>query len=76
MAVVCGWTVPQTRADIFEWQWVNPTDLSQGKEFSFTVCPGGYGVNAIPGADLSGRDLTQLILSISTLPAKTFRTAP
>src|SRR5206468_12459698 len=45
-------------ADIFQWEYVNPADPGQGKQQSMTLCPGGAGVNAVPGADLRGRDLT------------------
>jgi uncharacterized protein YjbI with pentapeptide repeats len=47
------------RADIYQWQWVNPADHSQGKQPGTTCCPGGAGVSAAPGADLDSRNLTQ-----------------
>jgi uncharacterized protein YjbI with pentapeptide repeats len=50
-------------ADIFQWAYINPADGSQGKRQSMTLAPGGSGVNAVPGADLSGRDLTMAYLS-------------
>ena len=37
-------------ADIYEWQYINPADPSQGKEPSSVVCPGGSGAVAVPGA--------------------------
>ena len=44
------------RADIFQWEYINPADPSQGKRQSTTLAPDGAGVNAVPGVDLSGRD--------------------
>ena len=32
------------RADIFQWEYINPPDPSQGKQQSTTLCPGGSGV--------------------------------
>ena len=52
----------QTKADIFEWAWVNPGDPTQGVYQSSVVCPGGSGVSAVPGVNLSYLDLTQAYL--------------
>jgi autotransporter-associated beta strand protein len=52
----------QTRADIYEWAWVNPSNPSQGVVQSSVVCPGGSGVSAVPNANLAGLDLTQAYL--------------
>src|SRR5262245_56681893 len=41
------------RADIFQWEYVNPADPSQGKRQSTTLCWSGAGVDAVPGANLS-----------------------
>src|SRR5688572_6434878 len=49
---------PVARADIFQWVYINPATPSQGKQSSTMVTPGGAGVNAVPGANLSYRDLT------------------
>src|SRR5687767_8482001 len=49
-------------ADIFEWEYINPANPSQGKRQSTTVCPGGAGVNAVPNASLSYRNLTKAYL--------------
>jgi uncharacterized protein YjbI with pentapeptide repeats len=46
------------RTDIFRWEYINPADHSQGKQKSTLLAPGGAGVDAVPGADLSSRDLT------------------
>lgn len=37
-----------TRADIFEWEFIDPTDPSQGKQQSSTLVPDGAGVDAAP----------------------------
>ena len=50
------------RADIFQWEYINPADPSQGKQQSTTLAPDGAGVDAVPGADLIGRNLTMAYL--------------
>jgi uncharacterized protein YjbI with pentapeptide repeats len=50
------------RADIFQWEYVDPADPSQGKRQSTTLAPDGAGVNAVPGAILSYRNLTMAYL--------------
>ena len=40
------------QADIFQWEYINPADPSQGKRQSTTLAPDGAGVDAVPGADL------------------------
>ena len=50
------------QADIFQWEYINPADPSQGKQQSTTLAPDGAGVDAVPGADLSGRNLTMAYL--------------
>jgi uncharacterized protein YjbI with pentapeptide repeats len=49
-------------ADIYQWEYVNPSDPSQGKQQSSIVCAGGAGVDAVPGVSLYGRDLTMAYL--------------
>jgi uncharacterized protein YjbI with pentapeptide repeats len=51
-------SVSQARADIFQWKYINPADPSQGKRQSTTLAPGGAGVDALPGAEVTRRDLT------------------
>ena len=46
------------RGDIFQWEYINPADPSQGKRQSTTLAPDGAGIDAVPGADLASRDLT------------------
>ena len=50
------------RADIFQWEYINPANPSLGKQQSTTLCPDGAGVNAVPNAYLSGRNLTMAYL--------------
>ena len=54
--------MPVARADIFQWEYINPANPSLGKQQSTTLAPGGAGVNAVPGADLSYRNLTMAYL--------------
>jgi uncharacterized protein YjbI with pentapeptide repeats len=49
-------------ADIFQWEYVNPADPSQGKQQSTTLAPDGAGVDAVPGANLAERNLTMAYL--------------
>src|SRR5262245_46310953 len=53
---------PTARADIFQWEYINPANPSLGKQQSSTLAPDGAGVNAAPGADLSYRNLTMAYL--------------
>ena len=52
---------PVTRADIFQW-YIDPANPGQGKQSSTMLCPGGAGVNAVPGAIMSNRNLTMAYL--------------
>src|SRR5262245_33166961 len=45
------------RADIFQWQWVNPNNPNLGRMESTTLAPNGAGVSAIPFSNLSAKDL-------------------
>lgn len=49
--------VAPVRGDIYQWEWVDPLDPAQGKRESSTVCLGGSGLDAVPGADLGFRYL-------------------
>src|SRR6188768_177810 len=53
---------PIASADIFEWEYINPANPSQGKQPSTMLCPGGAGAIAAPGANLSNRNLTKAYL--------------
>ena len=50
------------RADIFEWEYINPANPAQGKQPSTTLAPDGAGANAVQGTDLSNRNLTMAYL--------------
>jgi len=50
------------RADIFEWEYINPLDPSQGVKQSNTLVPGGTGVSPAPGAALTSLNLTKAYL--------------
>jgi uncharacterized protein YjbI with pentapeptide repeats len=50
------------RADIFQWEYIDPADPSRGKRVSATLAQGGAGVDAVPGAVLSFRNLTMAYL--------------
>ena len=52
----------QSRADIYEWAWVDPADPTQGVYQSSIVCPGGSGASAQQYTNLSGLTLTQAYL--------------
>jgi uncharacterized protein YjbI with pentapeptide repeats len=55
-------------ADIYQWEYVNPADPSQGKQQSATLAPDGAGLTAAPGAIWQGpRDLTKAYLSNADL---------
>lgn len=46
------------RADIFQWEYINPANPAEGKQQSIKLAPDGAGANAVPGADLNLRNLT------------------
>ena len=66
---------PRARADIFQWQYINPANPSQGKQPSTLLCPGGAGANAVPQSDLSFRNLTMAYLIGADLGGATASTA-
>src|SRR5262249_30601697 len=53
---------PSAHGDIFQWEYINPGNPSQGKQQSTTLCVDGAGVSAVPAADLSSRNLTMAYL--------------
>ena len=53
---------PVARADIFQWEYINPANPSLGKQPSTTLAPDGAGANAVPGTNLSNRNLTKAYL--------------
>ena len=68
---MCG----SARAQIYEWAYVDPSDPGQGVYQSSTLCPGGAGVSAVPGANLSSLNLTQAYLINSNLTSANLNSA-
>jgi len=64
----------RARADIYQWEYIDPADPSQGKQQSTTLAPDGAGVDAVPGAQLSGRNLTMAYLIGADLSNASFST--
>jgi uncharacterized protein YjbI with pentapeptide repeats len=54
--------IATSRADIFQWEYINPAAPWEGKQASATPTPGGAGVSAVPGANLDARDLNTAYL--------------
>ena len=52
-------TVRLASADIYEWEYVNPGNPSEGVRQSSIVVPGGAGRDAMPEAYLDNLDLTK-----------------
>src|SRR5262245_35730632 len=61
------------RADIFQWEYIDPANPTLGKQQSTTLCPGGAGASAVPNADLGFRDLTKAYLISKDLRSSIFR---
>jgi uncharacterized protein YjbI with pentapeptide repeats len=60
------------RADIFQWEYVNPANPNLGKQRSATLAPDGAGVNTGQGVDLSSRNLAKAYLIGADLSAFAF----
>ncbi len=60
-------STPLARADIFEWEYINPANPALGKQQSTMLAPDGAGVNAAPGANLAYRNLTMAYLIATDL---------
>src|SRR5262245_42719403 len=54
-------------ADSYQWEYINPSDPTQGIRQSTTLAPQGRGVNKVPSANLSRRDLTMAYLTGANL---------
>ena len=63
---------PALHADIFEWEWIDPADPSQGKQQSATICPGGVGLNPGPGLNAYIENLTKGYLMVFDLTDANF----
>ena len=66
---------PASFGDIFQWEWVNPADPSQGKQASSTLCPDGAGLDPLPGLYAPSRNLNHAWLANSDLTGARFSTA-
>lgn len=62
-------SAPVARADIFQWQYINPANPSLGKQQSTTLCPDGAGVYGVSGENLSNRNLTMAYMTGANLAA-------
>ena len=62
---------PLARADIFQWEYINPANPGLGKQPSTTLAPDGAGANAARGADLPNRNLTMAYLIGADLSVNT-----
>src|SRR3990172_8003203 len=63
------------RADIFQWEYIDPANPALGKKQSTTLAgfsPGGGGVNALPGSALDRRNLTMAYLEGANLAGSSF----
>jgi uncharacterized protein YjbI with pentapeptide repeats len=60
---------PSVHADIFQWEYISPANPSLGKQPSATLAPDGTGANALPGTNLSNRNLTKAYLIGADLSA-------
>src|SRR5512142_3046364 len=68
LLTMAGWV----HADIYQWEWVDANDPSQGIRQSTVLCPDGAGVSAVPLAALWYRDLTRAYLVGADLHAARF----
>ena len=63
-----------SRADIYQWEWIDPDDPLLGRRESSTPCPDDTGHDAVPGAFLGSLDLTRAWLYRATLQSAFFGT--
>jgi uncharacterized protein YjbI with pentapeptide repeats len=57
------------RADIFQWEYINPANPSQGKQPSTMLCSDGAGAYAGPATNLANRNLSMAYLIGADLSA-------
>ena len=72
VAICVGSMAAWSFADIYQWEYVDANDPSQGKRASALVTPGGAGVTAGPMSRLAGLDLTMAYLATSDLSGARF----
>lgn len=58
---------PAVLGNIYQWEWVDPADHSQGRQASSTLSPDGAGLVPQPGLDAYNKNLTQAWLSGTNL---------
>ena len=58
----CNCFAQAARADIYQWEYIDPANPSLGKQKSTTLAPGGAGVNAVPNTSFNSRNLTKAYL--------------
>lgn len=58
---------PRARADIFQWEYIDPANPALGKKQGTTLCVDGAGVAAFPGTAIAKRNLTMAYLSDADL---------
>jgi hypothetical protein len=63
-----GLSTSIARANIYQWEWVDPGDPSLGKQVSTTLCPNGMGLDPRPGLS-SLPTLLQRTLNASSEPS-------
>ncbi|MGD9634150.1 MAG: pentapeptide repeat-containing protein [Pirellulales bacterium] len=56
-------TVCTARADIYQWEFIDPSNPSQGRQLSAKLAPDGAGLFAAPGANLTRKNLTKAYLN-------------
>jgi hypothetical protein len=55
--------LPPPPFNIFQWEYINPNDPSQGKRESSVLAADGYGLHAAPGLQAAGKNLTRAFLA-------------
>ena len=63
---------PVVHGDVFQWEWVDPADPSQGKRPSAVLCPMGSGLVLGPDSWALNHDLSQAYLIGSDLAGSHF----
>lgn len=66
---------PPAPYNIFQWEYINPASPSQGKQQSTLLAPDGYGMQAGPGLNAAGSNLTKSFLIGANLTNAAFQSA-
>ncbi|MCO6046771.1 pentapeptide repeat-containing protein [Aeoliella sp. ICT_H6.2] len=70
--IIVTCTTSLVRGDIYQWEWVDPLDPSQGKQPSNVLCPDGAGLSAGPGLNAANDNLTKAYLIGANLNGANF----